>query len=225
MTDTTAGGNPPRTAPEAPPPAEAADKPARGGRSGGQARLAMAAVAVAAAVALFWPRGDGSFDAPGGFVLDGQGRPQTLAGRLAPVSLVHFWATWCPPCITEIPALDRLSDDFGDHPDFDLVMIAVDDGVETVETFVGDRAAMMLYDPTWDVARRYGTRKLPETYLVIDGKVVDKWEGAVDWDRREIRARLEAALAGEGREKREGREVAAGGSGAGSAAVGAGAGG
>lgn len=211
MTDTTKAGTPPPIAPRTPPPADPTGRPARSGRSGRQARLAMAAVAVAAAVALFWPRGDRSFDEPGGFVLDGQGRPQTLATRLAPVSLVHFWATWCPPCITEIPALDRLSDDFGDHPDFDLVMIAVSDGVETVETFVGDRAAMMLYDPTWDVAHRYGTRQLPETYLVIDGRVVDKWVGAVDWDRRDVRARLEAALAGQGREA---GEMAAAGAGA-----------
>ncbi|MEM7048374.1 MAG: TlpA disulfide reductase family protein [Acidobacteriota bacterium] len=161
---------------------------------GAQARWVVIALAVVAAVALFWPRGDGSFDAPGGFLVDGHGRPEKLAPRMAPVTLVHFWATWCPPCITELPAIDRLSADLDDEPDFDLVMIAVDDTLEKVKPFVGRRAEMMLYDPNWDVAHRYGTRKLPETYLVVDGKVVHKWEGAVDWDQPEERARIEEQL-------------------------------
>ena len=155
----------------------------------------MAAIAALALAALFWPRGATSFDEPGGFLLDGGGRPQTLAPRLAPVTLVHFWATWCPPCLTEIPALQRLIADFGDQPDFDLVMIAVDDTKEKAETFVGDRAAMMLYDPVWEVAHRYGTKKLPETYLVVEGRVIEKWEETVDWDDPRIRNRLAKELA------------------------------
>lgn len=170
------------------------ETPQRPAKLGTQARLVMVVVVVAAAVALFWPRGDGSFDAPGGFVLDGDGRPQTLAQRMAPVTLVHFWATWCPPCLTELPALDRLFEALADRPDFDLVMIAVDDTLEKVEPFVGKRAEMMLYDPTWDVAHRYGTRKLPETYLVVGGRVVEKWEGAVNWDDPDIRALVESHL-------------------------------
>jgi thiol-disulfide isomerase/thioredoxin len=181
----------PSVAPGAAPGVEP-DRPRGLGR---QAKLAVGAVVVAALAALFWPRGDGTFDEPGGFLYDGTGRPRTLAPRLAPVSLVHFWATWCPPCLTEIPAIDRLIADFADRPEFDVVMIAVDDVKEKAETFVGDRAAMMLYDPNWEVAHRYGTRKLPETYLVVAGKVVEKWEGAVDWDDAAIRRRLESALA------------------------------
>jgi thiol-disulfide isomerase/thioredoxin len=162
---------------------------------GKQAKWGMAAIALLALVALFWPRGATDFDEPGGFLLDGAGRPQTLAPRLAPVTLVHFWATWCPPCLGEIPALKRLIADFGDRPDFDVVMIAVDDVKEKVETFVGERSPMMLYDPNWDVAHRYGTRQIPETYLVVSGRVIEKWEGAVDWDDQRIRDRLTSELA------------------------------
>ncbi|MEM7481573.1 MAG: TlpA disulfide reductase family protein [Acidobacteriota bacterium] len=176
-------------------PAESSEgSPRQAKPMGQQAKWAMAALAILAAVALFWPKGDSSFDEPGGFLLDGDGRPQTLAPRLAPVTLVHFWATWCPPCITELPALDRLFADLSDRPDFDLVMIAVNDTLEKVEPFVGKRAMMMLYDPNWDVAHRYGTRKLPETYLVVDGRVIHKWEGAIDWDRPKERRVIEEAL-------------------------------
>lgn len=162
---------------------------------GVQAKLAVAAVAVAAVVALLWPRGDGSFEAPGGNLLDAGGRPQTMAPRMAPVTLVHFWSTWCPPCRTETPAVHRLIDAYADYPEFQVLMIAVDDEVEAVEEFLGGEAHHVLYDPTWDVAHRYDTRKLPESHLVVRGKVVESWRGTVDWDDPAIRRQLDEALA------------------------------
>lgn len=162
---------------------------------GRQAKFAVAAVAVAAVVALLWPRGDGSFEAPGGFLLDAGGRPQTLAKHMAPVTLVHFWSTWCPPCLTETPAVHRLIDDYLVYPDFRVLMVAVEDDAEAVERFLVGDADHVLYDPQWEVAHRYETRKLPETHLVVGGRVVESWRGSVDWDDAKVRRRLDAALA------------------------------
>ncbi len=163
---------------------------------GWQAKVALAVVAACAALALFWPRGEGSFDAPGGFLMDGAGRPAPLGSRLAPVTVLHFWATWCPPCIVEIPALQRLAAEFGGDMDFAIVMVAVEDEVEKVETFMGATQSSVLYDHSWEVAHRYGTRKLPETYLVVRGRVVEKFEGTTDWDDPGIRDKVRAALTG-----------------------------
>lgn len=155
-----------------------------------QAKVAVLGVALCALAALFWPRSEGAFEAPGGFLLDAGGRPVPLGSRLAPVTLVHFWATWCPPCIVEIPALQRLFATLNEEDDLELVMVAVSDTVEKVEGFLGAGSGMVLYDPRWEVAHRYGTRKLPETYLVVRGRVVEKFEGATDWDAPEVRRRL-----------------------------------
>lgn len=160
-----------------------------------QAKIAVAVIAVAAVVTLLWPRGDGTFEAPGGFLLDAGGRPQTLGPRMAPVTLVHFWSTWCPPCRTETPAVHRLMDDYSRYPDFQVLMVAVDDDVQAVEEFLGGDAHHVLYDPRWDVAHRYDTRKLPESHLVVAGRVVESWRGTVDWDDPAVRRRLDAALA------------------------------
>lgn len=161
------------------------------------ARLGLAALALCAVIALFWPRGDGSFSEPGGFLYDAGGRAATIGPRLAPVTLVHFWATWCPPCIKEIPALQRLSRDFAGHSDFNVLMVAVSDSSDKVRSFLGSGSDMVLFDPKWEVANRYGTQKLPETYLVVDGKVVRKFVGMTDWDdatlRKELESRLETA--------------------------------
>ncbi|HUF79323.1 MAG TPA: TlpA disulfide reductase family protein [Thermoanaerobaculia bacterium] len=162
-----------------------------------QTQVLVVALAAAALAVLFWPHGDGTRQAPGGFVIDAGGRPIPVGSRMAPVTLVHFWATWCPPCMTEIPSLDRLSDDFGEYRgDFTILMVAVNDDMERVAGFVGDRISSVLYDPSWEVAHRYGTRKLPETYLVVKGDVVERWIGAQDWNDPGIRRRILDAVRG-----------------------------
>jgi thiol-disulfide isomerase/thioredoxin len=159
-----------------------------------QAKLGVALLVVCALAALFWPRGDKTFKEPGGFPLDVDGRPAMLGTQLAPVSLVHFWATWCPPCIDEIPSLQRLTRDFQDRDGFSVVMIAVNDEKDKVIPFLGPGWDMVLFDPSWDVANRYGTEKLPETYLVVRGEVVEKFVGATNWDDPKLRDRLNSLL-------------------------------
>jgi thiol-disulfide isomerase/thioredoxin len=159
-----------------------------------QAKLGVALLVVCALAATFWPRGDKTFKEPGGFPLDINGRPAMLGSQLAPVSLVHFWATWCPPCIDEIPSLQRLSRDYGGKDNFSVVMIAVDDETDKVTTFLGKGWDMVLFDPSWDVAKRYGTDKLPETYLVVRGQVLEKFVGATNWDDPKIREMLNTHL-------------------------------
>jgi thiol-disulfide isomerase/thioredoxin len=161
-----------------------------------QIKAILGAVALAVLVMIFWPRGQGGA-APGGFLLDGGGRPSPMGSRLAPVTLVHFWATWCPPCIQETPAIQRLAADLAGQHDFSFLMIAVADRKEKVERFLGPAAAdMVLYDPSWEVAHRYGTDQVPETYLVVRGKVIQKFVGATDWDNPDLRRRLLAYLGG-----------------------------
>lgn len=182
-------------APAAPEPAaEPADEatPAGHGLSK-QAKLGLALLVVCALAALFWPRGK-TFKEPGGFPLDLDGRPAMLGSQLAPVSLVHFWATWCPPCVDEIPSLQRLARDFQGREGFSVVMIAVDDEKGKVKKFLGPGWDMVLFDPSWDVAHRYGTDKLPETYLVVRGQVVEKFVGATNWDDPKLRDRLDSLL-------------------------------
>lgn len=161
------------------------------------ARLGLAALAVCALAALFWPRGNGTFKEPGGFLYDSTGRAATLGPRLAPVTLVHFWATWCPPCIEEIPALQRLARDLGGRHDFAIVMVAVSDSADKVRSFLGPGAAdSVLFDPKWEVANRYGTNKLPESYLIVGGQVVRKFVGMTNWDDPRLRAEITARLGG-----------------------------
>jgi thiol-disulfide isomerase/thioredoxin len=161
---------------------------------GTQAKIAVGVVAIVALTALFWPRGTTTSEAPGGFLLDHAGRATTLGSRLGPVTLLHFWASWCPPCLTEIPALQRLSAEYASDMDFRVVMVAVADPVDKVDGLMGASAERVLFDPNWDVAHRYGTNQLPESYLLVGTHVVEKFIGATNWDDPAIRARLRHAL-------------------------------
>ena len=87
-------------------------------------------------------------------------------------------------------------------------MIAVADEAQKVQTFLGSSSGDVLFDPQWEVAHRYGTRLLPETYLVVEGQVVKKWEGAQDWNDPALRQEIESAL------RDVGAQVADAGSGA-----------
>jgi thiol-disulfide isomerase/thioredoxin len=162
-----------------------------------QAKIVTLFVVVLVLTALLAPRGDGTSTAPAGFLLDATGRPSTLGDHFTEVVLLHFWATWCPPCITEIPALERLGDDFSTQPGFQIMMVAVDDDPPKVAPFVGaSRAFAVLFDPQWEVAHRYGTRKLPETYVILRGKKIEslKFVGAQNWDDPQLREILKQII-------------------------------
>ncbi|HEY6320134.1 MAG TPA: TlpA disulfide reductase family protein [Thermoanaerobaculia bacterium] len=196
----------PASPPSPPPPADlpetaetGASGPAAPAASspgvGRQARWIAAVITLLGLGVLLWPRGgDGTTAAPAGFLLDATGRAATLGARLAPVTLVHFWATWCPPCIEETPALDRLVRDFGGDRNFAVLRVAVADSSSRVESFLGAGAPGVLYDPQWEVAHRYGTDQLPETYLVVGGRIVEKFIGEVDWDDPAVRQKIAARL-------------------------------
>jgi peroxiredoxin len=115
--------------------------------------------------------------------LDGkQVRLSDLRGK---VVIVHFWATWCPPCVEEIPTIAAVSRELSAR-DFEVLAVSVDEGGgPAVASFLQrSRLALpVLLDSDHAVASRYGTFKFPETYLVgRDGIVKYKIIGPRDWN-------------------------------------------
>ena len=113
-----------------------------------------------------------------------------LADLRGKVVLVHFWATWCPPCVEELPGLERFYRSLL-GADIELLAVSVDDtGAGAVREFLerNGLTVKVLLDPGQEVAQRYGTFKFPETYLVDrEGIIRRKLIGAMDWDRPEAR--------------------------------------
>jgi thiol-disulfide isomerase/thioredoxin len=95
-------------------------------------------------------------------------------------TLVHIWATWCPPCRAELPALLAVPK----RRAVDVVAIALDKDWEAVERFLDGRSgAQVFLGDGMEVERALGVRSLPVTFLVMLGQSRDalRFDGARDW--------------------------------------------
>ncbi len=115
--------------------------------------------------------------------LDGQNR--TLRQDRGKVVLVNFWATWCPPCLREMPAMQRLYEKFRGRG-FEVVAVSVDQGnSEAVRKFVNNLKLSfpIVLDPDQVTKQAYRVRALPTTFLIDRlGRVVALGMGAREWD-------------------------------------------
>jgi cytochrome c biogenesis protein CcmG/thiol:disulfide interchange protein DsbE len=97
--------------------------------------------------------------------------------------LLNFWATWCPPCISEVPALNQLQRTLG--PDGVVILgISEDEDAKAYQNFLARFHVDYLTarQPGKDIRLKYGTIQIPETYLIDrNGKVVEKVVSDADW--------------------------------------------
>jgi peroxiredoxin len=125
------------------------------------------------------------------------GRSVALSDERGKVVLVHFWATWCPPCVEEMPAIERLYRAFIGK-DFDVLAVSVDEGgAQAVGAFMKDNGLSLpvLLNPDRSVASLYGTFKFPETYVIDrEGVVRFKAIGARDWSHPENMRAIQAMI-------------------------------
>jgi thiol-disulfide isomerase/thioredoxin len=131
-------------------------------------------------------------------IYDRAGVRTDLSKEKGKIVIIHFWATWCPPCVEEIPALSRFWDRYRTRDDIGLYAISVDKDWKTIEEFMkkNPSAIPLFHDPGAATARRFGTTQYPETYVVNDkGRVLFRVQGAVNWSDPEFRARIEQLLA------------------------------
>jgi peroxiredoxin len=99
------------------------------------------------------------------------------------VLVLNFWATWCPPCIEEIPSLDAMQKQLA-NSGVVVLAVSVDKNEKAYKDFLS-RAGVTFTtsrDPEANVSAEYGTFKYPETYVIDrNGKVVQKIIGPTDW--------------------------------------------
>lgn len=119
------------------------------------------------------------------FTLQGlDGRMVSLSDYRGKIVLLNIWATWCPPCVSETPSIDKLNKMF-ENEDFALLAVSIDEGgKKVVEDFMKKRdlSFPVLLDTEGRVARLYRTTGVPESFIILkDGTIDNKIEGAIDW--------------------------------------------
>lgn len=125
-----------------------------------------------------------------------QGGQLALSDLRGKVVLLNFWATWCPPCIEEMPSMVQLFDKMKGDPRFAMVAISTDESWDPVQRFFANTKPgfTVLLDPNGQLAKEYGTTMFPETYVVIDGRVRGFIEGPRRWDTWYAEAYLRGLL-------------------------------
>jgi cytochrome c biogenesis protein CcmG, thiol:disulfide interchange protein DsbE len=112
------------------------------------------------------------------------------------ILVLNFWATWCPPCIQEMPSLNQFADAMKDKGVV-VLGVSIDRNQATYKRFVQENRLSFVTanDPEAGIAADYGTFKWPETYIIdTKGKVLEKHIGPKDWMSPEILNPIKALL-------------------------------
>jgi Peroxiredoxin len=140
--------------------------------------------------------------APNFTVTNLRGEPVQLADYRGKVILVNIWATWCPPCIREMPSIERLYQTVRMQPggeDFEVLAVSVDASADRPNALGGvtreDLAAFaadleltfpIVHDSDRKVERMYQTTGVPETFIIgRDGNIYLKWASEAEWDSQQ----------------------------------------
>lgn len=97
--------------------------------------------------------------------------------------IINFWATWCGPCVKEMPAFERLKDDFGDK--IGIIAVNCGDDAGTVKDFVEENGYTfpVVLDEEYSISMLYPTNSIPYTVVLdAEGKVAHISTGALDAD-------------------------------------------
>jgi cytochrome c biogenesis protein CcmG/thiol:disulfide interchange protein DsbE len=114
------------------------------------------------------------------------------------VVLLNVWATWCQPCVVEMPAIERLYHDYGPQG-LKVVAVSIDTGATDAEVlaFAAKRGLTfdILRDSVQNIVGQYQTTGVPETFVIArDGVIRKKVIGASDWDSQGDRALIAQLL-------------------------------
>ena len=111
------------------------------------------------------------------------------------VILLNIWATWCPPCIAEMPDLQRLYDSFQDE-NLVYIFLSVDDNKEQVKEFLERKEfTLPIYFPASSLPREIESNTIPSTYVIDkQGRIVMKRKGMAKYNSRSFKAKVRTYL-------------------------------
>ena len=123
--------------------------------------------------------------APAVSFVDLAGNTVSFSEFTGKIVLVNLWATWCEPCLREMPSLERVQSRLGDK----LAVVAISEdrgGSKAVEPFIdkiGLKSVKVYLDPKSAIERAFKVQGLPTSFLIDrEGRVLGRVEGAAEWD-------------------------------------------
>jgi cytochrome c biogenesis protein CcmG, thiol:disulfide interchange protein DsbE len=145
--------------------------------------LMMAAFCVALYTSLHEAIVNAGDKAPDFSIASDNGRTITARDFGGKLLLLNFWATWCPPCIEEIPGLNEMARQLGPRG-LVILGVSVDKDEAAYKQFLAKSplAYLTARDPSESINLSYGTIQYPESYLIDrNGKVLEKYISSQRW--------------------------------------------
>jgi cytochrome c biogenesis protein CcmG/thiol:disulfide interchange protein DsbE len=134
--------------------------------------------------------------APNFSIVTEHGRTMTRSDFGGKLLVLNFWASWCPPCISELPSLNRFAQEYA--PQGVVVLgISIDKNEDLYKKFLAQRSVAFdtARDPEANISTSYGTFLIPETYIIDrNGKVLEKVISDQNWMAPDFLSRVKAML-------------------------------
>ena len=129
-------------------------------------------------------------------LLDLDGRPVNLSELKGKVVFVNLWASWCPPCVAEMPGIYALYQKL-DPAKVAFVMISLDENPAKAKKLLQRKGyTFPVYFPAGPLAPPFDSNSIPSTVILTpDGQVAARHEGMADYDTPEFKAALEKLAA------------------------------
>ncbi|TPE46240.1 TlpA family protein disulfide reductase [Pontibacter mangrovi] len=123
-------------------------------------------------------------------MVDLEGKQVSFESLKGKVVFMNIWATWCPPCVAEMPNIQKLYEKIGSTDKVAFVMLSVDEGgMEKVQKFISKKGfTFPVYMPASQFPQEFYSNAIPTTFIISpEGKIVAKQEGMADYDTPEVR--------------------------------------
>lgn len=135
-------------------------------------------------------RGPAEFDWT---VLDLNDEPVRFSRFKGKTIFLNIWATWCQPCVREMPSIARLAEDPRlQGKGIEFVCVSTDDSSATVRSFLQDRSWGMTFLRAEKLPAAFSTEGIPATFLITpDGRIAASQVGSDQWDTPQVVAFLE----------------------------------
>ena len=123
-----------------------------------------------------------------------QGNTKSISVGKGKVTFISYWATWCPPCIAELPGIQELYKDFGEKVNFILL---TQEELEKVQGFINKKGyELPIYFPQMQAPEVLQENSIPTNYVIdAAGKIIIKETGAADWNSTKVRKLLDGLVA------------------------------
>lgn len=109
------------------------------------------------------------------------------------VAIVNLWATWCPPCIAEMPSFQKLYEEYGDKVNFYFIS---SEDVNEIKPFLDKNAYVLpVFLPLSSPPEKLQSRSLPTTFVISrSGEIVVNKKGSANWDDYKFKKLLDKLL-------------------------------